>query len=91
MRRRLLVHKVPSGMVLGRRDYLAAGGVFLLVVLATFPVVLPFMLTADIVLAVDVSGSMLSEDFTLGSQRVSRLDVVKASVPGVCMVLLVSR
>jgi Ca-activated chloride channel family protein len=34
----------------------------------------------DIILAVDVSGSMLSEDFTLGSQRASRLDVVKASV-----------
>jgi Ca-activated chloride channel family protein len=34
----------------------------------------------DIVLAVDVSGSMLSEDFTLGSQRASRLDVVKSAV-----------
>ena len=34
----------------------------------------------DIVLAVDISGSMLSEDFTLGNQRASRLDVVKAVV-----------
>ncbi len=34
----------------------------------------------DIMLAVDISGSMLSEDFTLGSQRASRLDVVKAVV-----------
>jgi len=34
----------------------------------------------DIVLAVDISGSMLSEDFTLGSQRASRLDVVKSVV-----------
>lgn len=31
----------------------------------------------DIVLAVDISGSMLAEDFTLGSQRVNRLDIVK--------------
>jgi len=31
----------------------------------------------DIVLALDVSGSMLSEDFTLGSERASRIDVVK--------------
>ena len=31
-------------------------------------------------LAVDVSGSMLSEDFTLGGQRASRLDVVKSVV-----------
>ena len=34
----------------------------------------------DIVLAVDISGSMLSEDFTLGAQRASRLDVVKSVV-----------
>jgi Ca-activated chloride channel homolog len=34
----------------------------------------------DIVLAVDISGSMLSEDFTLGNQRASRLDVVKSVV-----------
>jgi Ca-activated chloride channel homolog len=34
----------------------------------------------DIVLAVDVSGSMLSEDFTLGNARASRLDVVKSVV-----------
>jgi len=34
----------------------------------------------DIMLAVDISGSMLSEDFTLGNQRASRLDVVKSVV-----------
>jgi Ca-activated chloride channel family protein len=34
----------------------------------------------DIVLAVDISGSMLSEDFTLGDQRASRLEVVKSVV-----------
>jgi Ca-activated chloride channel family protein len=34
----------------------------------------------DIMLAVDVSGSMLSEDFTLDGQRASRLDAVKAVV-----------
>jgi Ca-activated chloride channel family protein len=34
----------------------------------------------DIMLAVDVSGSMLSEDFTLEGQRASRLDAVKAVV-----------
>ncbi len=31
----------------------------------------------DIVLALDVSGSMLAEDFTLGGQRANRLDAVK--------------
>ena len=34
----------------------------------------------DIVLAVDVSGSMLAEDFTLAEGRASRLDVVKSVV-----------
>jgi len=34
----------------------------------------------DIVLAVDLSGSMLSEDFTLNGQRANRLDVVKSVV-----------
>jgi Ca-activated chloride channel family protein len=34
----------------------------------------------DIVLAVDVSGSMLAEDFTLGSARASRVDAVKSVV-----------
>jgi Ca-activated chloride channel homolog len=34
----------------------------------------------DVVLAVDVSGSMLAEDFTLGDTRASRLDVVKSVV-----------
>ena len=34
----------------------------------------------DVVLAVDLSGSMLAEDFTLGNQRASRVDVVKSVV-----------
>jgi Ca-activated chloride channel family protein len=34
----------------------------------------------DIVLAVDISGSMLSEDFTLNGQRANRLEVVKSVV-----------
>ena len=34
----------------------------------------------DVVLAVDVSGSMLAEDFTLGNDRASRLAVVKSVV-----------
>jgi len=34
----------------------------------------------DIVLAVDISGSMQSEDFTLNGQRANRLDVVKSVV-----------
>jgi VIT1/CCC1 family predicted Fe2+/Mn2+ transporter len=89
MRRRLLARPVPSGTVLGRRDYLAAGGVFLLVVLATFPVVLPFMLTDDIVLAMRSSRivtllMLFVAGWTLGRHAGSRHPVLT----GVCMVLL---
>ncbi len=55
MRRRLLELPVPTGALLVRDDYLAAFGIFLLVVLATFPVVLPFMVIADAALAMEVS------------------------------------
>src|SRR5207253_4169526 len=34
----------------------------------------------DVMLAVDVSGSMLAEDFTLGTGRASRVDAVKSVV-----------
>jgi Ca-activated chloride channel homolog len=36
----------------------------------------------DVVLAVDVSGSMLAEDFTVGDKRANRLDAVKDVVRG---------
>jgi VIT1/CCC1 family predicted Fe2+/Mn2+ transporter len=55
MRRRLLHVGAPDGAGLAREDYLAAFGIFLLVVLATFPVVLPFMVIDDAVLAMNVS------------------------------------
>jgi VIT1/CCC1 family predicted Fe2+/Mn2+ transporter len=55
MRRRLLAPATPYRAGLGRRDYMEATGIFLLVVLATFPVVAPFMLIRDAALAMDVS------------------------------------
>jgi VIT1/CCC1 family predicted Fe2+/Mn2+ transporter len=57
MRRRLLAlpPPPPQRSTLGRDDWLAALGIFLLVVLATFPVVIPFMLIQDAKLAMDAS------------------------------------
>jgi VIT1/CCC1 family predicted Fe2+/Mn2+ transporter len=55
MRRRLLQLKPTNRGVLTRDDYLAAIGVFLLVVAATFPVVAPFALMSDTVSAMRVS------------------------------------
>jgi len=47
MRRRLLGLKLDDRATLRSRDYLEAFGIFLLVVIATFPVVLPFLLMSD--------------------------------------------
>lgn len=42
MRERLLARPLQQGVLLGPRDFLEAVGIFALVVLATFPVVIPF-------------------------------------------------
>src|SRR4030095_15055170 len=55
MRRRLLALPVPAGALLRRDDYVAAFRVFLLVVFATFPVVLPFLMTNHAVIAMQAS------------------------------------
>ncbi|SPC14589.1 hypothetical protein [Cupriavidus taiwanensis] len=46
---------LPARPALGAQDLLAAAGIFLLVVLATFPVALPFLLFADVATALLVS------------------------------------
>jgi VIT1/CCC1 family predicted Fe2+/Mn2+ transporter len=55
MRQRLVAQPEREPAKLRRDDYLAAFGTFLLVVLATFPVVLPFVLIGDASLAMQVS------------------------------------
>src|ERR1700758_1117889 len=53
--RRRLIDRPPATRGLGRDDYLAAVGIFLLVVGATFPVVVPFLATRDLALAMQLS------------------------------------
>ena len=70
MRRRLLGLAAPQ-RGLGRDDYIAAVGIFLLVVTATFPVVLPFLLTSNTALAMQSSriitlAMLFAAGFTLG-------------------------
>jgi hypothetical protein len=55
MRRRLADLPAARGPLLGVGDYLAAGSVFVLVVLATFPVVLPFLLVDELARAMNLS------------------------------------
>ena len=71
MRRRLLGRQPDVGAVLRPRDYLEAIGIFMLVVIATFPVVAPFLLTSNAALALRVSqvitlGMLLLAGFALG-------------------------
>lgn len=57
LRRRLLDVRTPPAK-LGAHDYSGALGVFALVVLATFPVVAPFLFIADVVTALRVSNTL---------------------------------
>jgi len=55
MRRKLQDLPMTQRFALERDDYLAAVGIFLLVVGATFPVVIPFVSTRDLALAMQLS------------------------------------
>jgi VIT1/CCC1 family predicted Fe2+/Mn2+ transporter len=60
MRRRLAASPPDDSALLGARDFLEAAAIFALVVLATFPVVLPFMFMQD-----SVNAFRLSQGITL--------------------------
>ena len=72
MRQRLAaLPEPPARGHLGRDDYVGAVGVFLLVVLTTFPVVVPFMLFTETALAMRVSNAvavvtLFAAGYTLG-------------------------
>ena len=51
----LLLREVPSRPKLTKEDFLGAFGVFLLVVLSTFPLVVPFLVLNDVHLAIRTS------------------------------------
>ena len=55
MRKNLLALEPADRRVLQPRDFLEALGIFLLVVIATFPVVAPFMFTSDVAKAMRIS------------------------------------
>ena len=73
MRQRLAaLPEPPARGRLGREDYVGALGVFLLVVLATFPVVVPFMLLAETALAMRVSNGVALAILFLAGYRLAR-------------------
>ena len=48
----------PARPRLGKNDFVAAAGVFLLVFLATFPVIIPFICISDAITALRVSNAV---------------------------------
>lgn len=73
MRRKLAALPEPDGRArLGRDDYLGALGVFLLVVLTTFPVVIPFMLIRETALAMRVSNAVALVTLLAGGYMLGR-------------------
>lgn len=68
----MLDWQLQSRATLGRDDYMAAVGVFILVVLATFPVVLPFMPVRDAGLAMNISRATALAMLFLGGVALGR-------------------
>jgi hypothetical protein len=68
----LALPAVPAKITLGREDLLAALAVFVLVVLATFPVVLPFALMQDVGTAKNVSRAIALVMLFLGGLGLGR-------------------
>ena len=55
IRQRVATLRVPDGSLLQPIEFIGALGIFLLVVVTTFPVVIPFLVTSDVALAMKLS------------------------------------
>ena len=94
MRRRLLTLPEVTGGLRGE-DFLAAFGIFLLVVLATFPVALPFVVMDDAALAMRVSQGvavlmLFGAGFALGRHAAHRRPMVTGSAMALLGVVLIA-
>ena len=94
MRRRLLALPEITG-ALRREDFLAAFGIFLLVVLATFPVALPFVVIGDAALAMRVSqgvavAMLFGAGFVLGRHAGHRRPIVTGAAMALLGVALIA-
>ena len=99
MRRRLIaLPDVPTRMRLGRDDYAGAFGVFLLVVLSTFPVVLPFIFISKLALAMRVSNGVALAMLFIGGYQLGKYaggiawktGLVMAAVGGVLVTIIMA-
>jgi hypothetical protein len=89
MRQRLTQQPEPPQRArLNKNDWLGALGVFLLVFVATFPVVIPFMFTHDIQRAMRVSNAIAIVLLFLAGYAFGRMTGRRPWVVGVSMVVL---
>lgn len=65
LRIHLLLMRLPKS-ILSLRDFQAALGVFILVVLSTFPIVMPFLLTKDVATALRISNGLALATLFIG-------------------------
>jgi hypothetical protein len=73
VRKRLLAFpEVPARVRLGKDDYAGAFGVFLLVVLSTFPVVVPFIFISELALAMRVSNGVALVMLFIGGYQLGK-------------------
>lgn len=94
MRRRLLALPDATGGLCSE-DFLAAFGIFLLVVLATFPVALPFVILDDAALAMHVSQGvavvmLFGAGFVLGRHAGHRRPMITGSAMALLGVALIA-
>ena len=88
---RLRLKELPEPPVRARwrkEDWLGAGGVFLLVFLSTFPVVIPFILMHDGVPALRVSNAVAIVLLFLGGHAFGRMTGHRPILVGISMVVL---
>jgi len=73
IRRRLAaLPDAPTRVRLGRQDYAGAFGVFLLVVLSTFPVAVPFIFISELALAMRVSNGVALVMLFIGGYQLGK-------------------
>ena len=80
----LLTVREPT-IRLGGKDYAAAFGIFALVVLATFPVVVPFIFVSQIVLALRISNLLAVVTLFIGGYALGRYTSGRPWLSGVAM------
>jgi VIT1/CCC1 family predicted Fe2+/Mn2+ transporter len=90
LRQRLLAQpEPPAGRArLHKSDWLGAGGVFLLVFLSTFPVVIPFLLMTDAMRALRISNAIAVVMLFIAGYAFARISGAHPWVMGISMVLL---